>query len=67
MPHHPDDPQARAFRAMMNELLGTAPAASSISTIRHWLNQLEQQLADAALTIADIRAELARLNNSQHN
>lgn len=62
MPHHPDDPNLAAFKALMSEVFGPAPAPSRFAKLRSWLAQLEAQLSVMQVTISDIRAELDRLD-----
>lgn len=63
MTHNPDDPNVRAFQALMQAAFGGAPPASRFAALRSWLAQLERQLDDLQLLIRDIRAELDALDN----
>lgn len=64
MTHNPDDPNLRAFQALMQEVFGAAPPASPYAQLRIWLAQLADQLEEMQVLVADIRDALDALDAS---
>lgn len=59
MTHNPDDPQARAFRDLISQVLDTVPSDHT-HKLRAELRQLDADLCRLRDAITDLRAAIAR-------